>query len=70
MIIINTTTICTLLKKQMPFKVWFGWKLRWMKPNYLTIELVSINDDLLHVNNEVFTDDSMLTEIEKQMAKH
>jgi hypothetical protein len=70
MIIINTITTCTLLKKRTPFEVWFGWKLRWMKPNYLTTELVSVNDDLLHVDNEVFIDDSMLTEIEKRMAKH
>jgi hypothetical protein len=41
-----------------------------MKPDYLATELVGVNDDLLHVDNEVFTEDPVLTEIEKRVAEH
>lgn len=55
-IIINTTTR-TLPGKKTPFEVWFGRKPRWTRPDYLATEPVGVNDDLLHVDNEEFSDD-------------
>jgi hypothetical protein len=34
------------------------------------MELVGVNDDLLHVDNEEFGDDPVLTEIEKRVAEY
>jgi hypothetical protein len=69
-IIINTTTTRTLLDKKTPFEVWFRQKPRWTKPDYLATEPVSVNNNLLHVDNEEFGDDPVLTEIEKRVAEH
>ena len=69
-IIINTTITRTLPSKKTPFEVWFGRKPRWTRPDYLAIEPVGVNDDLLHVDNEEFGDDPVLMEIEKRVAKH
>jgi hypothetical protein len=41
-----------------------------MRPDYLNKELVGVNKDLLHVDNEEFGDDLVLLEIERQVAKH
>ena len=59
-----------MLSKKTPFEVWFGWKPRWTRPDYLTTEPVGVNNDLLHVDNKEFGDDLVLTEIEKQVAEH
>ena len=68
--IINTTTTRTLPGKKTPFKVWFGRKPRWTRPDYLGTEPVGVNTDLLHVDNEEFGDDPILSEIEKRVAEH
>jgi hypothetical protein len=69
-LIINTTTTRTLLGKKTPFEVWFGRKPRWMRPDYLNEEPAGVNNDLLHVDNEEFGDDPVLSEIERQVAEH
>jgi hypothetical protein len=53
-----------LLGKKTPFEVWFGWKPRWTRVDYLGEELVGVNNDLLHVNNKEFSDNLVLLEIE------
>ena len=68
--IINTITTCTLLGKKTPFEVWFGRKPRWTRPDYLRTEPVSVNTNLLHVDNEEFSDNPILLEIEKRVAEH
>jgi hypothetical protein len=68
--IINTTTTRTLPGKQTPYEVWFGRKPRWINPDYLSTEPVGVNNDLLHVGNEEFGDDLVLTEIERRVAEH
>ena len=68
--IINTTTTCSLVKKTPPFKVWFGQKPQQIRLDYLRTELASVNNDLLYINNEEFSDNPVLLEIEKQVAKH
>jgi hypothetical protein len=50
--------------------VWFGRKPRWTRLDYLATEPVGVNDDLLHVDNKEFGGDPVLSEIEKQVAKH
>jgi hypothetical protein len=69
-LIINTTTTRTLPGKKTPFEVWFGRKPRWMRADYLGEEPVGVNDDLLHVDNEEFGDDPVLSEIERRVAEH
>jgi hypothetical protein len=69
-LIINTTTTRTLPGKKTPFEVWFGRKPRWTRADYLGEEPVGVNDDLLHVDNEEFGDNPVLTEIEKRVAEH
>ena len=58
------------LGKKTPFEVWFGRKPRWIRPDYLSTEPVGVNDDLLHIDNEEFGDDPVLTEIERRVAEH
>ena len=50
--------------------MWFGRKPQWTRPDYLDIELVGVNEDLLHVDNKEFGDDPVLSEIEKRVAEH
>ena len=50
--------------------MWFGRKPQWINPDYLSIEPVGVNKDLLHVGNEEFGDDPVLTEIERRVAEH
>jgi len=69
-LIINTTTTRTLPGKKTPFEVWFGRKPRWTRADYLGEEPVGVNDDLLHVDNEEFGDDPVLSEIERRVAEH
>ena len=68
--IINTTITRTLPGKKTPYEVWFGRKPRWINPDYLRTEPVGVNEDLLHVDNEEFGNDPVLTEIERQVAEH
>jgi hypothetical protein len=42
----------------------------WTRPDYLATEPLGVNDDLLHVGNEEFGDDPVLSEIEKRVAEH
>jgi hypothetical protein len=41
-----------------------------MRPDYLNEEPAGVNNDLLHVDNEEFGDDPVLSEIERQVAEH
>jgi hypothetical protein len=41
-----------------------------MRLDYLNEEPVGVNDDLLHVNNEEFGDNPVLSEIEQQVAEY
>jgi hypothetical protein len=59
-----------LLGKKTPFEVWFRWKPRWTRADYLGEEPVGVNDDLLHVNNKEFGDDLVLSEIEQRVAEY
>ena len=68
--VINTITTRTLPGKKTPFEVWFGRKPRWTRLDYLGTEPAGVNNDLLHVDNEEFGDDPVLSEIEKRVAKH
>jgi hypothetical protein len=56
--------------KKTPFEVWFGRKPRWTRADYLGEESVGVNKDLLHVDNEEFGDDAVLSEIERRVAEH
>ena len=56
--------------KKTPFEVWFGRKPRWTRPDYLNEEPVGVNEDLLHVDNEEFGNDPVLSEIERRVAEH
>ena len=69
-VIVNTTTTRALPSKKTLFEVWFGRKPRWTRLDYLDTEPVSVNDDLLHIDNKEFGDDPVLTEIERQVAEH
>jgi hypothetical protein len=41
-----------------------------MRADYLGEEQASVNEDLLHVDNEEFGDDPVLSEIERRVAEH
>jgi hypothetical protein len=68
--IINTTITRSLPSKKSSYEVWFGRKPRWINPEYLEMEPVGVNEDLLHTGNEEFGDDPVLTEIERRVADH
>jgi hypothetical protein len=66
----SSSPAITLPGKKTPYKVWFGRKPQWINPDYLSTELVSVNEDLLYIDNEEFGDDPVLTEIEWRVAEY
>ena len=41
-----------------------------MNPDYLSTEPVGVTNDMLHVDNEEFDEDPVLTAIERRVAEH